>query len=310
MQGMALAKAYYEDYGKPMLENRFADWQAHMAAGLVGEGSECFGYDDAFSTDHDFGPGFCIWLSEPVYAQIGAELAQAYDALPKQYRGYQRLETALAGQRVGVWSLERFYAKYTGLAHPPRDNMEWLRIPESHLATCTNGQVFWDGPGDFSAWRQTLLNFYPDDVVKKKLAARCAQMAQTGQYNYGRALKRGDHYAAYLAAGLFVQHTLAAFFLLNRCYMPFYKWAFRATERFHVLKESVEKLKTFTSQTDGEQAAQKRTLIEDICADVVDALNRQGFTRSSEVFLQVQAEELMRGINDSRLRALHILADA
>ena len=311
MKGMALARAYFDEYGAVMIDREFAHYKSVMAVGLVGEGSECFGYDDALSQDHDFGPGFCIWLPRAVVVQDGARIARAYENLPKEFRGFRRLESAQAGHRVGLWAIEDFYAKYTGLDHPPRDNMEWFHIPETFLATCTNGEVFWDEPGLFTQWRNILLDFYPQDVVKKKLAARCALMAQSGQYNYGRSLRRGDTQAAYLAVSLFVQHALAAIYLLNGRYMPYYKWGFRGAAELYDLRGSVEKLVRLTTLADtAADAKEKEALIESVCVDIVQALNVRGYSRSSEAFLQVQAEELMRSIEDSRLRALHIMADA
>ena len=43
MKGMELAKAYFEEYGIPMIETSFSQYQGQIAAGLVGEGSECLG---------------------------------------------------------------------------------------------------------------------------------------------------------------------------------------------------------------------------------------------------------------------------
>ena len=49
MQGLELAKRYYEEVGRPMLERDFPELLPRLAAGLVGEGSECLGFDDAIS---------------------------------------------------------------------------------------------------------------------------------------------------------------------------------------------------------------------------------------------------------------------
>lgn len=310
MKGMELARAYFEEYGKKLIEREFAEYRNQAAAGLAGEGSECFGFDDEFSRDHDFGPGFCIWLPEETYSKIGAQMQQAYDRMPRFFLGYARLETPQGRGRTGVWSIERFYRRYTGLPHAPKDHMEWFRIPEGFLATAVNGQVFRDPPGEFSRIRNALKGFYPKDVLRKKLAARAAVMAQSGQYNYLRSMKRGDGCAAYFACGQFVKTALSAVYLLNEAYMPFYKWAFRGAEELTVLKGAVKDLKELALLPDnGETRSRKELLIENVCAEIGRELNRQGFTRTTESFLQAHGEELMRSIGDARLKNLHIMAD-
>lgn len=310
MKGLELSRAYYEEYGKPMIDTQLAQYKPYLAAGLVGEGSECLGFDDELSTDHDFGPAFCLWVPEELYAKAGTEMQRAYDSLPASYKGYTRITSAQGGGRIGVLPLERFYRKFTGLSHAPQDNMEWFRIPERFLATVTSGEVFDDHQGTFSQIRSTLKGFYPEDVLKKKLAARCAVMAQAGQYNYGRCMKRGDSQAAYLACAEFVKTAMSAVYLLNEAYMPYYKWIFRGAERFSVLQEEVRLLAELTQITDRmENAGRKEQMIERICIAVGRELNRRGFTRSTEAFLQVQGEELMRGIRDARLKDLHIMVD-
>ena len=62
MQGLELSRAFFEAHGRPMLETQFPQLLPRLAAGLFGSGSECFGYDDEISRDHDFEPGFCIFL--------------------------------------------------------------------------------------------------------------------------------------------------------------------------------------------------------------------------------------------------------
>ena len=69
-KGLDLCEAFFEEYGLPMLQSEFPAYLPYIAAGLVGEGSECFGFDDEISRDHDFGPGFCLWLTDSVYEDL------------------------------------------------------------------------------------------------------------------------------------------------------------------------------------------------------------------------------------------------
>lgn len=54
VSGIELAKLFYEEYGIPMIKEKFPDYESRIAVGFVGEGSERFGFDDEYSTDHDF----------------------------------------------------------------------------------------------------------------------------------------------------------------------------------------------------------------------------------------------------------------
>ena len=71
--------------GKPMIAAKYPQYAGRIAAGLVGHGSECYGFDDAYSQDHDFGPRFCLWLTDEDYAAIGEQLEVDYEALPRKF---------------------------------------------------------------------------------------------------------------------------------------------------------------------------------------------------------------------------------
>ena len=100
MKGLALAELFFNEVGAPTMQDVMGDLYDRLAFGLVGEGSECLGYDDEFSRDHDWGPGFCIWMTGPDYATYGKLVTEVYDGLPKNYGGYTRIETAQAAGRA------------------------------------------------------------------------------------------------------------------------------------------------------------------------------------------------------------------
>ena len=49
---------FYETLGKQMIHKKFLQYENRIAVGMVGEGSDCYGFDDEISMDHDYGIGF------------------------------------------------------------------------------------------------------------------------------------------------------------------------------------------------------------------------------------------------------------
>ncbi len=198
MKGIELSRAFFEEYGKPMLENDFSDIIPYLAVGLIGSGSECFGFDDDISTDHDFEPGFCIFLpdEEIVDRKIAFQLERAYAKLPKEFMGFKRAMLApVGGARHGVLRTSEFFEEKIGSKTGELDKLEWLSLPEHALAEATNGELFFDNFGEVTKIRESL-SAYPEDIRLKKLAGNLLVMAQSGQYNYKRCIDHGESAAA------------------------------------------------------------------------------------------------------------------
>lgn len=314
MKGLELAERYFNAVGEPMIRERFPGYQENIAAGLVGMGSECFGFDDEISRDHDWGPTFCLWLTEADYAAIGAGLQEAFDALPGSFAGFEpRQESAWGRGRSGVFEIGRFYRRFIGLNHPPQSLREWRAIPEGNLATATNGRVFTDPPGDFSDFRERLLEFYPEDIRLKKIASRCMTIAQAGQYNYQRCVRRREYVAAHWNETKFASDIISLVFLLNRRYRPFPKWMHRAMRDLPVLGKSLYepllKLATTGDGTTGKTYEEKGRLMEEMCRLVIQELKREGLSDSSSDFLLDHGPVIQRHIEDPYLRDLDVWAE-
>lgn len=298
LKGMDISRKYYETYGKSMLQERFPEYVGRVAAGLVGEGSECLGYDDTTSTDHDYGPGFCLWLTREDYDAVGQEMQQAYAELPGEYMGFPaRNVTEQGAGRVGVLCMDEFFQRYTGYEEAPdresRSGLaKWMSIPVAALKTVTDGEIFTDPMGEFTRRREAFAA-YPEGVRLRKLAMALGVMAQAGQYNYARMCKREDQAAAWLCVSEFVNAAIETGYHLNRMYQPFYKWKMRGMDDFQVLTELKQKLTELMKMT-GEKQEKVQSQIEEICVAIVDELNQQGLTESREAFLEVQKQEIIR----------------
>ena len=281
------------------LEGSVPELAARLAVGLAGEGSECFGFDDVLSRDHDWGPAFCIWMEEDDFRAHGKTVHAVYDRLPRV------LDGPLSGGRVGCLCIQQWFTRYTGLPEGPETLFQWRRVPEAFLATATNGQVFADPQGHFTAIREKLLRFYPEDVRIKKIVAHAAVMAQAGQYNYPRCVRRGDAVAAQLALAEFTRAALSMVYLLNWRYAPFYKWMHRGLRGLPILPRAGEQLAAL-SRAHGADAEER---IEGVCLTVAAELRRQGLSGRTNAFLQEHCMEMMGRIKDPALRRAHIMEE-
>lgn len=292
--GMELCQAFYQEFGVPMIRERFPEYESLIAVGLVGEGSDCFGFDDEVSRDHDFGPGFCMWLTDQVYDAIGEELQKAYEELPTTYMGVTRFTTAKAQKRVGVFRIGDFYDSLIGLNDVPATQNQWLFLEDYRLAAATNGSVFRDDLGEFSRIRQGLLQYYPEEVRIKKIAREAALMAQSGQYNYSRMYGRGEVVTAQIALAEFMKRTMAMVYLLNRRYAPFYKWMHRGMENLVILKDIGEILNALSQLPMGDE--QIPETIELIVAMIIAEMKKQGLTSGEDNYLDHHTDNILRSI--------------
>ena len=305
MKGLELVRRYYWEVGRPAVEAQCPAALPHLAAGLVGEGSECLGFDDALSRDHDWGPGFCLWLTEEAYDRFGAALRGIYASLPAVWQGYERLrQDPLSGGRVGVMRIGDFYERFLGLRTPPATVGEWLNLGDEALCLCTDGEVFEDGPGAFSAFRRELLAYYPEDIRLKHLAARCACAARAGQYQLPRCLKRGDRVAAFRALADFLDHAEAMIFLLKKQYRPYYKWSHQAMKRLPGAEEAVPLFVALAGCSLEEAPA----LAEALCSLLIGMLREERLSGASGDFLLDHARAVQAGIRREGIRNLPLFS--
>lgn len=310
IKGIELSEAFYKEFGEPMLKTEFPELLDRIAVGLFGSGSECLGYDDEISTDHDFEAGFCIILpdEETVDRRSAFLLERAYNKLPKEYMGYRRsVISPVGGNRHGVIRMSEFFKAKTGSEDGELGLFDWFYVPEQSLLEATNGKIFYDGLGLFSETRRRL-SYFPEDVRLKKLAGELLIMGQSGQYNYERCVKRGELGGAQLALAEFVKATLHAAFLLEGRYMPYYKWSFRALSDIPTFAHLSEPLTYLISSGNGKGDAEKKlSTVEGVSAAIISEVRSCGLSSIDLSELEAHAYEVNGKIKDSELRNLHVL---
>ncbi|MBP3868605.1 MAG: hypothetical protein J6D38_05780, partial [Solobacterium sp.] len=100
-------RRFYEREVADLIHTRFPEYERRIAVGIAGEGSDCFGYDDEISRDHDFGTGVCLWVTEEDMGRFGFQLSIAYNELVDRVeRSYY---TERLRERRGVMTIHDFY---------------------------------------------------------------------------------------------------------------------------------------------------------------------------------------------------------
>lgn len=306
MNGLKLAEEYFITHGLPLIRNKFPDYKDRIASGLVGLGSDCLGFDDKFSRDHDWGPGFCLWLTKTDYDQIGRSLMEAYSELPNTFLGYEREPSEWGNNRVGVFEIGAFYQRLLGRPDAPETLYDWLVLHGDHLSVCTSGKVFYDPLGEFSGIRGKLLAFYPDDVRLAKIAACCMVIGQSGQYNFPRSQWRQDYFAAQYAETKFCADVMSLVYLLNRSYAPYYKWLMSGIKFQPLLGKFIfEKVSEMVNLNDYKQ---KKMIIDEICSVVIQEIQKEGLSDSSSKFLVDHGPVIHEKIVDPTLHNMNVWA--
>ena len=311
MRGLQLAKEYYNTYGKKMLEDSFSDYLPFISTGLVGNGSEVLGFDDDVSKDHDFEPGFCIFIPNEnvIDRKVAFQLERAYAKLPEEFMGYKKQKLSpVGGSRHGVIRLEEFLYEKLGSTDGELSVYQWLKIPTQYLCEVTKGELFFDGDGKFTKIRENLA-IMPKDIRLKRLAGHLILMSQSGQYNYMRMVERGELAAAGTCVYEYVKNAIAAIYLLNNEYMPYYKWQFRGLKNLDILSELALPLEFLILESNEKSYVnEKIERIELIAGAIIDELMSQGITSAICGDLGKHAYSVNDYVNDGNLRNLNILS--
>jgi hypothetical protein len=248
ISGLALARAFFHDAVKGILERHFP--RSRYAAALLGDGSEVLGLDDAVSRDHHWGPRLLVFLEEADYPAV-AEGARAIlsNELPLEFMGYptnwtepdehhvQLLAPATAhpvNHRVEFHTVKGYLQNRLGLKGPSLSISDWCTIPEQAFLEFTSGEVFHDTPGALTRARQELA-YYPEDVWKTLLASEWSMIAEEGAF-VARTGQRGDEVGSMIVAGRQVKRVMRVAFLLARQYAPYPKWFGTAFKKLPISK--------------------------------------------------------------------------
>ena len=306
------SRRFYENRVVYMIKEQFPQYENRIAVGIAGEGSDCFGYDDFMSRDHDFGTGVCLWLTDDDMELFGKQLSDAYNELIDKQKGNNL--TARLRARRGVMTVHDFYSNILGIECDTKNCVlsedDWEELDHNCLATAVNGTVFVDPVGEFTAFRKLLLDYYPDKVWKMRIVNELHKFSAALQVNYARCMTRGDIVAARLCHMHGLESAMELYFLMKRVYPPYYKWTYRkmteidADGKYSSLIKELSVAECDVSAWEGKiyngryiNMNDRIVLVaEQIAGLIVSMLRQHGLTEGYDPYLETYVDEMIADI--------------
>ena len=225
------SRDFFHEIVSPILSEHFPDVFAQAACGFFGYGSECLGMDDDYSRDHHFGLRVNMLLPGDLADRHRDDMLEVLSrelptSLPEKFHGFGLRQGHVKGAGVAPESLEGFLTRTIGRQSAPMEPAHWLDMPEEDIVHVINGDVWHDPLGRFTAVREALQAYYPDDVWRRRVAHWCRCFSGFGLYALHRAVLRGNHAYATTALGRTTMWTMQLAFLLAKTYYPYDKWLY------------------------------------------------------------------------------------
>ena len=298
---MEKCRLFYEGYLKEAIHKDFGDYEDKIGVGITGYGSECFGFDDEYSYDHDCNVRLFLFVDKETLFAIGNQLQSEYEnQLERFYKDYNiKINASLNINKVdGVVETKSYYTNILELDHLPVTDEEWYSVKEEKLAMASNGVIFTNNNCQVTDIRKYLSDYYNDTVWLTRIANEMYLYSQSAQYNYSRMKLREEYVASKMSIAMGMEHCMKLVYLLNRTYAPYYKWLRKGLEKLPVLSEIGDILDTIAINED--VAASNFELIAKL---IVKEMNKMGIIEGKDTYLDHYTGAILQKVREG-LKAL------
>lgn len=289
-------RLFYEGYLKEAIHKDFGDYEDKIGVGITGYGSECFGFDDEYSYDHDCNVRLFLFVDKETLFAIGNQLQSEYEnQLERFYKDYNiKINASLNINKVdGVVETKSYYTNILELDHLPVTDEEWYSVKEEKLAMASNGVIFTNNNCQVTDIRKYLSDYYNDTVWLTRIANEMYLYSQSAQYNYSRMKLREEYVASKMSIAMGMEHCMKLVYLLNRTYAPYYKWLRKGLEKLPVLSEIGDILDTIAINED--VAASNFELIAKL---IVKEMNKMGIIEGKDTYLDHYTGAILQKVRE------------